>query len=113
MKCYVIFSPAEYAGTYNTWKECKDIVDGCRCASYASFKTPELAKSALRAGSLTAARAAEARDKACAWKKSIKMPCLAVDAACSGCPGPVEYRGVVLPEGFEVFRLQYHHPLLY
>ena len=30
--------------------------------------------------------------------------CLCVDAACSGNPGPMEYRGVHLPSGREVFR---------
>lgn len=29
---------------------------------------------------------------------------IAVDAACSGNPGPMEYRGVLLPEGREIFR---------
>ncbi|MCF0187894.1 MAG: ribonuclease H [Bacteroidaceae bacterium] len=28
---------------------------------------------------------------------------IAVDAACSGNPGPMEYRGVLLPEGREIF----------
>lgn len=32
------------------------------------------------------------------------MECLCVDAACSGNPGPMEYRGVHLPSGQEVFR---------
>lgn len=31
------------------------------------------------------------------------MNCLAVDAACSGNPGPMEYRGVYLLTGQEVF----------
>lgn len=30
--------------------------------------------------------------------------CLCVDAACSGNPGPMEYRGIYLPSGREVFR---------
>ena len=29
---------------------------------------------------------------------------LCVDAACSGNPGPMEYRGVHLPSGKEIFR---------
>ena len=32
------------------------------------------------------------------------MEALCVDAACSGNPGPMEYRGVHLPSGKEVFR---------
>ena len=93
MKHYVIFAPYEYRGIYKSWSECKQVVDGCRGASYASFKTIELANLALKAGSLKAAKAAENRERACLWKKMVKMPCIVVDAACSGCPGPVEYRG--------------------
>lgn len=104
MKCYVVFSPIEFKGIYKSWKECKAVVDGCKCASYASFKTTELAEAALRAGTLQAARREEAKLAACAWRKVIKTPCLVVDAACSGYPGPVEYRGVILPERSEVYR---------
>ena len=32
-------------------------------------------------------------------------PCLCVDAACSGNPGNMEYRGVYLPTGQEIFRI--------
>ena len=36
-------------------------------------------------------------------KTNIKGAALCVDAACSGNPGPMEYRGVHLPSGREVF----------
>lgn len=35
--------------------------------------------------------------------ENFDMNCLAVDAACSGNPGPMEYRGVYLLTGQEVF----------
>lgn len=104
MKYYVVFAPPEIKGIYKSWPECRAVIDGCPGVSYCSYKTEELANSALKAGSLVKAKAVEAREKACLWKKVVKMPCIAVDAACSGCPGPVEYRGVFLPDGFEVFR---------
>lgn len=34
---------------------------------------------------------------------NLSSACLCVDAACSGNPGPMEYRGVHLPSGREVF----------
>lgn len=35
--------------------------------------------------------------------ENFDMNCLAVDAACSGNPGPMEYRGVYLLTGQEIF----------
>ena len=110
MKCYAVFSPLEHRGIYESWDKCKAVIDGCRGASFSSFKTAEMAKDALKAGSLMAYKAHEAKTRAMLWKTVVKMPCLAVDAACSQCGkqgGPVEYRGVVLStaqESFEVFR---------
>jgi ribonuclease HI len=98
MKYYVVFEPKENRGVYKSWDECKVVVCGCRSASYCSFKSLDLAEAALRSGSVLAARAAQAREKQCMWKTQVEMPCLVVDAACSGCPGPVEFRGVVLTD---------------
>jgi ribonuclease HI len=97
MKYYVVFEPKDAKGVYRSWDECKVVVAGVRGAVYCSYKTEEQARAALRAGSMMRARANEAKVKASKWRKEVEMPCIAVDAACSGCPGPVEYRGVVLP----------------
>lgn len=104
-KTYVIFAPLCGRGVYYTWDRCKAVLEQCRGMgqSFASFKTEAEARSALRAGSLKAYKKSVA-DRRLWMDPSVKLPCLVVDAACSGAPGPVEYRGVVLPEGYEVFR---------
>jgi ribonuclease HI len=107
MKTYVVFAPAEIKGLYKSWSECKALIFGVRGPSYCSYKTYEEAERALKAGSLRAAKAADVKAKIALWRSVIPLPCLVVDAACSGCPGPVEFRGVVLStkeDGFEVFR---------
>ena len=48
--------------------------------------------------------AGEEKEKpATALPENFNLNCLAVDAACSGNPGPMEYRGVYLLTGQEIF----------
>ena len=103
-KYYVIFMPLKYRGIYNTWPACKELVDKCKGigCSFSSYKSIEEATDAWRCGSLQKYK--EKKEKEKPWIGKISLHCIVVDAACSGCPGPVEYRGVVLPEGFEAFR---------
>jgi ribonuclease HI len=108
-KVYAIFAPLKCKGLYYTWEECKKVLDQCKNGhSFASFKKVEEAQEALRCGSLKLYRERAASRKM--WLEptstgeKVVLPCLVVDAACSGAPGPTEYRGVVLPEGYEAFR---------
>ena len=101
-KYYTVFQPFQSRGVYDTWDKCSAVVRGVPGSSFASFKTQEEATAALAAGSLQAARKSALSFSR--WRGRVITPCIAVDAACSGCPGPVEFRGVVLPEGFEAFR---------
>lgn len=94
-------------GIYTSWEDCQNALKRCVPPghSFASFKTLSEGKEALRCGTLQAYKEKKANTKL--WSigpKIVTLPCLVVDAACSGAPGPVEYRGVVLPEGFEAFR---------
>lgn len=101
--------PLKYRGIYSTWLECKAALDKCKGMgnSFSSYKTLTEATEALKCGTLQKYK--EKKEKQTSWMGKISLPCLVVDAACSGCPGPVEYRGVVLPEGYEAFR---HGPYL-
>ena len=107
-KVYAIFSPAERRGIYATWDACQTAIAKCRNGkSFASFKTRAEALEALSCGTLRAYRARTESVEHQPWFKNptlVEKPCLVVDAACSGAPGPVEYRGVVLPDGYEAFR---------
>ena len=110
-KVYIIFAPLEWKGIYYTWEDCKGALDRCRGQghSFSSFKKLTDAQEALRCGTLRSYKEKKAKTKA--WLDPalpadcrVQLPCLVVDAACSGYPGPVEYRGVVLPEEYEAFR---------
>ena len=102
-KFYVVFIGRE-RGVFNTWQECKNQIAGFPKASFASFKTRQAAGRAFAMGDLKQWRVVESKETLDNWRKAIVGPCLAVDAACSGCPGPVEYRGVMLPDVVEVFK---------
>ena len=103
-KVYVIFNPLKLRGIYYTWEDCKTTLKQCKGLGhdYSSFKTLQEAQEAAKYGSLNEYKVKKASTKL--WLGKVQVPCLVVDAACSGCPGPVEYRGVVLPDGYEAFR---------
>lgn len=108
-RVYAIFMPLKWKGVYYTWEDCQKALSDCKNGhSFASFKTVQEAQEALRCGSLRAYKEKAASRKI--WLEptstgeKVVLPCLVVDAACSGAPGPTEYRGVVLPDGHEAFR---------
>lgn len=104
-KYYVVWE-GHQTGIFDSWDKCKKQVDGYTAAKYKGFATLEEAKSAFGSN---------------AWNyigKSVKAPinkvhnkafggplkqAICVDAACSGNPGILEYRGVNLVTGQEIF----------
>jgi len=101
-KYYVVFA-GRTPGIYQSWKKCQSEVVGVKGASFASFKDAGTAARAFATGNLAKWRRREASIMESVWKKCVESHCLAVDAACSGSPGPVEYRGVMLPDRSTVF----------
>jgi len=104
-KFYVVwsgFSP----GIYSTWEECECQVRGFEGARFKSYSTYEEAIAAFNQGAEASIIAkSKSRLIAPVVKGGPQMPCLCVDAACSGNPGPMEYRGVEMPGNVEVFRM--------
>ena len=100
---YVVWNGIE-PGIYSTWQECEAQIKGVKQALYKSFDTIEEAEKAYSSSPYN-----YIGSKA----KEIKMPkelpatvlrnALAVDAACSGNPGMMEYRGVYIGTGEEIF----------
>lgn len=93
-------------GIYTSWTDCQLQIKGYEGARYKSFDTREEAEQALTA-SPYAYIGKNAKKKAEISK--ILPPyvidnALAVDAACSGNPGPMEYRGVYIASRQEIFR---------
>ncbi|MBQ3243535.1 MAG: ribonuclease H family protein [Bacteroidaceae bacterium] len=100
---YVVWNGVK-PGIYGTWQECEAQIKGVKQALYKSFYTIEEAEKAYSSSPCN-----YIGSKA----KEIKMPkelpatvlrnALAVDAACSGNPGMMEYRGVYIGTGEEIF----------
>ena len=102
-KWYVVWKGLE-PGIYGTWSECKQQIDGFEGARYKSFETQAQAVEAYRSDP----RNYIGNKKPAAGRRyssSVVLRSLAVDAACSGNPGKMEYRGVYTETGEEIFRI--------
>ena len=130
-KYYVVWNGPS-PGVYSSWEACQEAVSGVSGAKYKSFKSQAEAEDAFEMGE-EAYEEAKACDDSTSNNSSksgnsgnsssscdISMPirpaynpaklpaeaireAIAVDAACSGNPGAMEYRGVYLADGKEIF----------
>lgn len=121
-KYYVVWIGRQ-TGVYDEWSDVEELVKGYPGAKYKSFKTSAEATRAYREGfgseetaelgaliGEASARNATRRNPATsrmAWEEfpEIDPKAWAVDAACSGNPGVMEYRGVEVATGREIFRV--------
>ncbi len=102
-KFYVVWKGRK-TGVFSSWEECAAQVDGFTGAQYKSFTSRAAAEQALK-GKYAAhvGKPVSSGD----WLFAPNPPVaesVVVDAACSGSPGPLEYRGVDLRSGKEIFR---------
>lgn len=102
---YVVWNGVK-PGVYETWNECKAQVEGYDGAIYKSFPDIESANEAFNSNPWTyIGKHAEKKTNASIYNiAEIIKDSLSVDAACSGNPGLMEYRGVYVKTGEEVFR---------
>ena len=90
-------------GVYNTWKECEAQVKGVEGAQYKAFATRQEAENALKQNYWQCIKAQTAKTAKHTTHAAIITDSLAVDAACSGNPGDMEYRGVYVKTGQQIF----------
>lgn len=95
-------------GVYDSWTDCQLQIKNYKGALYKSFATLEEAEVALNSPAHHYLHPSEKRGHTSHGAKkqlpeNFDTNCLAVDAACSGNPGPMEYRGVYLLTGQEIF----------
>ena len=130
-KYYVVWNGPS-PGVYSSWEACQEAVNGVSGAKYKSFKSQAEAEDAFEMGeeayeeakasdasntskSSTSSKPSESRESSSSSKperpafnpqtlpaEAIREA-IAVDAACSGNPGAMEYRGVYLANGREIF----------
>lgn len=103
MKYYVVWEGVN-PGIYNTWEECKSNITGFPNARYKSFKTKQEAIEAFRMGFISSTPS-KSKSISTSSKSNIIQKSISVDAACSGNPGDMEYRGVVTSSGKEIFKM--------
>lgn len=103
-KFYVVWQGVE-PGIYTSWDRCKAQVLGFENARYKSFSSREEAEKAFSENPwkhLAPKKKSDIKERR--TKTEITKDSLSVDAACSGNPGKMEYRGVFVADGVEVFR---------
>lgn len=106
---YVVWQ-GKNLGIYSSWEECRKNVEGFAGAQYKGFETKEEAEIALQQNY---SDYVQSRPKSGILKKKkvadyfsfpeIDFSALAVDAACSGNPGKMEYRAVWVSTGEPFF----------
>lgn len=107
-KFYVVWAGVN-PGIYTSWTECQLQIKGYEGAKYKSFETCEEAEKAFASSPYAfigknSASKAKAKDYASTpLPASILDNSLAVDAACSGNPGAMEYQGVHVASRQRIF----------
>ena len=104
-KYYVVWE-GRRPGVYEEWSECLQQIEGYQGARYKSFPTIIAAEKAYEGNFREYIRnQSPSAQQAQHLPGYPKGEALTVDAACSGNPGVMEYRGVWLHSGTEVFRM--------
>ncbi len=108
-KFYVVWQGRK-TGVYTDWAQCKAQVEGFQGAKFKGYASQQLAQAAYDAGyDLSPLKSSgKSPQKSINPKKPVpRTAALCVDAACSGNPGRMEYRGVELLTGKETFHMKY------
>lgn len=109
-KFYVVWEGRE-PGIYDSWDDCLEQVEGFPGARYKSFTSQDVATEAFRSdpsqysGLLHKLAQRDAMIVDYTTIPEIRLDAWAVDGACAGVPGPMEYRGVRVADGAELFRV--------
>ena len=104
-KYYVVWR-GRLTGIFDSWDECRKQTEGYEGAQYKGYPTLELAEAAHKLNYWQAIKKlTDNRLQITDNKSQIVLPSLSVDAACSGNPGVMEYRGVDTATGREIIRM--------
>lgn len=104
-KFYVVWAGGT-PGIYTSWTDCQLQTKGYEGAKYKSFDTREEAEKAFasspydyikRNASTGSRKPGQSHDTDAPYPTAVLENSLAVDAACSGNPGAMEYRGCTSP----------------
>ena len=103
-KYYVVWE-GNNPGIYDNWNDTLLQVKGYPNARYKSYSSKEEAEEAYTGGYVAPKPGVKGKKKTIDLQNApIKWDSISVDAACSGNPGDLEYRGVYTKDGAEIFR---------
>jgi len=104
-KYYVVWEGNE-TGVFDSWEKCQLSVKGFPNAKYKAYSSKEEAEAALsHFPGWERKPGGGAKNKVIDPDRTgVDQTAMAVDAACSGNPGDMEYRGVWVNDGTEIFR---------
>jgi len=100
-KFYVVWKGFQ-TGIFDNWNSCKEAITGYQNAVYKSFASLAEAQQAFTDKNYMAQKFAR---RSSAPQGNYNSESIAVDAACSGNPGDMEYRGVYVKNNQELFRV--------
>ncbi len=109
-KFYVVWEGRE-PGIYDSWDDCLEQVLNFPGAKYKSYDSQTAAVEAFRGNPMEHLNFARKIGQHIGMKidytvfPDIRLDAVAVDGACSRNPGPMEYRGVRVADGVELFRV--------
>jgi ribonuclease HI len=109
-KYYVVWKGLN-PGIYDSWEACRLQTEGWENAKYKAFPSREEALAAFEKGHQDYLKKPLYPKAVPGWGRTIStdekpiQDSLSVDAACSGNPGDMEYRGVYTATGEEIFRI--------
>jgi ribonuclease HI len=96
-KYYVVWNGVK-PGIYNTWEDCQRQITGFEKARYKSYDSYESALLLLK-------QVKTYQNQKFRSATTIEKNSICVDAACSGNPGNMEYRGVETSTGRQIFHV--------
>lgn len=102
---YVVWS-GKTPGIYDSWEDCEAQVKGVQGAKYKGFASRPEAEQAFASSPENYIIRKPKNSQLSILNSQFPspiLPALAVDAACSGNPGVIEFRGVIADTGTEVF----------
>jgi ribonuclease HI len=101
-KYYVVWK-GRRTGIFDSWDECSAAVSGYPGAEYKSFGSLAAAQAAFRGDYEDFKGKSGTHQQWLFAPTQPLLPSICVDAACSGSPGPLEYRGVLTETGEQIF----------
>jgi ribonuclease HI len=104
-KFYVVWEGLE-TGIFESWKECQRQIKGYAGAKYKSFESLKVAEDAFAGSYFDAIKSSKKPSRISMAEAGIpQWKSIAVDAACSGNPGRMEYQGVNTRTGEKLFHV--------